>query len=693
MDFSVCRIIGLISGTSRNGVGVMATASSASSPDVFHHSPPRAVTVRVVFFSLLLAAFFGYIEPIIDLKLSNTFLGATHLPPGALGVLVLLLLLNAPLGWLSKKLAFSRREVLCVYIACLFSVLVAGHGAENFFVACLLAPFYYATPENKWLLFLQKYLPSWFSPSLQPSGHLNVAAFRGWYDGAQGVVPWNAWLVPLAAWSTLLLASYIMLACLAVMLRAQWSEKEALAFPLLKFPVEMTAHLDGQGDFWKNRAMWLGFGLAAFIQLANGLHGYFPDVPPIPLTINSAPYLTEAPWNQIGDVPIIVWPLVVGVTFLLTTEISFSLWAFYWLTKFQFIGAWALGYPPATLPGIPGFGGVPAFMSYARIGAYFAYAGGVFWVGREHWKFIARRAFGRQPSTPEEAGEALSYPIAFWGFVLSLGVLIAWSVAAGMRADVAIGLWISYLVIALALTRLVVEGGVLFVQHQWMPLGVMAQLFGSGPNAWLQPQSIVPASFVQTAMIHDLRGFLLPSFVQSFKLARDEKIPLRPLLPLVMSATVVALGVSLWMRVRLGYEIGGTSLNAWTAVAGPKWPPRISAAIMDGTHGRGLLNWIWLGSGVLFTGGLMLLRSRFLGFPLHPLGYLVALTFSMDVLWTSIFVGWLCKALVLKFGGHETYKKATPFFMGVAIGDLTMMLFWLCVDGWLGHVSHQLMPG
>jgi hypothetical protein len=673
----------------------MTGASTVVAQVAVEISQPRAVTLRVVVFSLLFAAFFGYIEPIIDLKFSNTYLGATHFPPGAIGVLFLLLLLNAPLKLVYRKLALARREVLCVYIACLFSVLVAGHGSENFFLACLLAPFYYATPENHWLDFLQKYLPAWFSPSLQPGGHLNEAVYRGWYDGAHGIVPWSAWLVPLAMWSTLLLASYVMLACLAVMLRAQWSENEALAFPLLKFPLEMTAHLESENrenHFWKNRSMWLGFALAAFVQIFNGLHIYFPDVPKIPLTIDSAPYLTEAPWNQIGDVPIMVWPLAVGITFLLTTEISFSLWFFYWFSKSQFILAWALGYPPSTLPRIPGFGGIPAFMSYARIGSFFAYVAGMLWVGREHWKFIARRAIGREQSTPDEREEALSYPVAFWGFLISLGVLIAWSVAAGVRLDVALALWISYLVISLVLTRLVVEGGAILVQHQWMPLGVMAQLFGSGAHGWLQPQSIVPASFIQTAMIHDLRGFLLPSFVQSFKLAREEKIPLRPLLPLVMATIVVSLGISLWMRVRLGYEVGGTSLNAWSAVGGPKWPPRIANVLIESAPDRSVFNWLWLACGVLFTAALMFLRSQFIGFPLHPLGYLVSLTFGMDVLWTSILIGWICKVLVLRFGGREIYKKTTPFFMGVVVGDIAMMLFWLCIDGWQGQMNHQLMP-
>jgi hypothetical protein len=57
----------------------------------------RGVTPRVVCLSLLLAAFFGLVIPIIDVKMSNTYLGAQHLPVGALAALMLLLLIVNPL--------------------------------------------------------------------------------------------------------------------------------------------------------------------------------------------------------------------------------------------------------------------------------------------------------------------------------------------------------------------------------------------------------------------------------------------------------------------------------------------------------------------------------------------------------------------------------------------------------------------
>ncbi len=101
------------------------------------------VTVRVVILCLALAVFFGYAIPIIDYRLFNTFLGATHLPPGAVGVLlVLLLIVNPLLAVVSKRLAFTRNETLTVYITCLFSCLIPGHGGENFIIPNLISPFY-----------------------------------------------------------------------------------------------------------------------------------------------------------------------------------------------------------------------------------------------------------------------------------------------------------------------------------------------------------------------------------------------------------------------------------------------------------------------------------------------------------------------------------------------------------------------
>lgn len=94
-----------------------------------------------------------------------------------------------------------------------------------------------------------------------------------------------------------------------------------------------------------------------------------------------------------------------------------------------------------------------------------------------------------------------------------------------------------------------------------------------------------------------------------------------------------------------------------------------------------------------FAGGRSLARSRFLWFPLHPLGYLLCLTYPMNMLWFSIFTGWLTKTLVIRFGGNNHYQRLIPSFLGLALGDITMMIFWLIVDALASRMGHQLMPG
>jgi hypothetical protein len=366
--------------------------------------PSPGVTPRAVFVCLLLAVFFGYIVPLIDVKLSNSFLGATHLPPGALGALfVLVVVINPLLGLISKRAKFRRNECLVVYISCLFSALVPGHGAENFIVSNLIGPFYFATRENKWLDFLQPHLQPWMTPALNTDGTLNLEAAASWYLPTSTNVPWGAWLVPLLAWGSLILASYVMLGSLSVILRRQWAEREALSFPLLKLPMEMVEDVDvkRKEPFWTNRLMWLGFGIAAFIQTLRGLNLYFPDVPTFPLSINSGPLFTEAPWNQMGWVNIELFPIAIGIAFLLTSEIGFSLWFFFLFIKFQYMAAYGLGYPVGTLPAT--WGTERIMTTFQVIGAYYMLAVLMAWTGREHFAHVAKRAFGRVKADGEKS--------------------------------------------------------------------------------------------------------------------------------------------------------------------------------------------------------------------------------------------------------------------------------------------------
>ena len=67
---------------------------------------------------------------------------------------------------------------------------------------------------------------------------------------------------------------------------------------------------------------------------------------------------------------------------------------------------------------------------------------------------------------------------------------------------------------------------------------------------------------------------------------------------------------------------------------------------------------------------LVFLRQRWVGFPLHPLGYAMTCSYG-DLIWFPFLLVWLLKSLVLRYGGHIGIDTLQTRFPGVyAVGDV-----------------------
>jgi len=82
---------------------------------------------------------------------------------------------------------------------------------------------------------------------------------------------------------------------------------------------------------------------------------------------------------------------------------------------------------------------------------------------------------------------------------------------------------------------------------------------------------------------------------------------------------------------------------------------------------------------------------RFYKWPFHPIGYLTAYSSAMKILWFSFFVGWICNALCMRYGGIILFKKIRYFFVGLIIGDFLMGGAWALL-GFLKDTSYQVFP-
>ena len=123
-------------------------------------------------------------------------------------------------------------------------------------------------------------------------------------------------------------------------------------------------------------------------------------------------------------------------------------------------------------------------------------------------------------------------------------------------------------------------------------------------------------------------------------------------LPLLLAAAVAMVSALLW-DLQMYYVNGAATghVNQWrvSSMASVPWN-----AVADWLHnpkppdGHALLG---MAAGFAITALLTALRGRFVGFPLHPAAYVLNTSFANDFFWGDMFVAWLVKSLVLRYGG------------------------------------------
>jgi len=113
--------------------------------------------------------------------------------------------------------------------------------------------------------------------------------------------------------------------------------------------------------------------------------------------------------------------------------------------------------------------------------------------------------------------------------------------------------------------------------------------------------------------------------------------------------------------------------------------------IQDGTWGTDWTRMLFLGIGATVTGLLYFLRYRFIGFPLHPIGFTIAAMNEMQDNAFTIFLIWAVKTLILKIGGLERYRSTAPFFLGMMMGYVTGVALGVVADFfWFPGAGHEI---
>lgn len=656
----------------------------------------RAVTWRSVLIGLVGGSLICGLTPYNDYALNNVPMVGNNLPVGAmLLAFVFVVFVNAPLSRFWPRRAFGSGELAVMFAMTLTACAVPSAGLLRYLPHLMVRPFWFAREDPEYASVLQRTeLPGWLFPSYADtdrtrwgSDPIATGFVTRWVE--DGPPPIGAWVTPVLAWSIFVFALFGALLCLLAIVRRQWVEVERLSFPLSEVQVALVeAPKPGRGfnRVLSNRLFWLAFGTIFAIHVWNGTANYWPEhVPRIPLGYNLGDVSAGEPWRFMrwDARSCAIFFVVVGASFFVPLHISFSWWAF-------FVGEqiYAMVYSSATND--DPFRGT----NDQHYGALFAFAASLFWLGRRHWVMVAKQAFrGRREGEPTDP--YLSYPVAFWGTVACVTVMVGWMVAAGCTVIAALVAVLTLLTLFLIITRLVAEAGLI---HGMLvaPLGRVWELAAMVGLGKLVPLKSVLVTGMVNATFYDFRE--VPSVYASHGMRVAEKVASiderssrrtgMAFMAALMLALVVGYFVGFYatLRVEYGYassqDIAAlTPINPWGAELNPRWN-MMDQAVRYGSDRQQYIAHNPLAHAVgggAVTAGLFWLRATFNWWPLHPVGYLMLGTFPGRLLWFSVFLGWLAKRITLYLGGSRLFEQAKPFFIGIVVGESVAAGFWMLV--------------
>ena len=563
----------------------------------------------------------------------------------AIFTLLLLLGLSLLLGRFFNGPALTTAELLVIYVMVNMVSTISGATMMTSLIGTLAHPFWYATPENEWRQLFWQHIPSWFTVS-------DTEILRGYFEGDTTFHTaryLRAWTVPVLVWSGFTLLLYGSLLCLSSLLRKQWTENEKLSYPIVQLPLAMAT----DRSFFSSRLMWTGFAISASIRIFAALHDFIPVLPQIPYGYRLDVLFTSKPWNTMGFLWMSTNLAIVGLTYFIPLDLSFSCWFFFWLTRGERVLGSMMGWRSL-------------YLDERASGAWIGICLIAIWVSRRHFVAIGKHLLGRIQM--DESREPASYRTMLLLFIISLAGLLLFCYVAGMSLWVALIFYALFYLLAIALGRVRAELGPPY--HELIrinPRQLMVGMFGSRV---LGARNLTVMTFLY-GFNRCNRAHPMPAQLESLKIGERTGMKSSKL----VMAMAVAIGVgaiaTFWSYLWIAYHYGvSTHLRGW--IRGSGWesfnPLQNWLQYSQGTDFRFMG---FMGGGLAFVFFLYMMRTRFLWWPLHASGYVLsgASWGGMIYFWFPVMVSWLVKFLLLKYGGIGTYRKAIPFFLGLILGE------------------------
>ena len=264
----------------------------------------------------------------------------------------------------------------------------------------------------------------------------------------------------------------------------------------------------------------------------------------------------------------------------------------------------------------------------------------------------------------------MRYRSAAIGIGIGITSLLVFAHYMGLPYHLGIIFFIIYFALAVAITRMRAELGT-----------PMHDLHFTGPEEMMTRVAGTRAFDADTLTVFSIffwfnrayRSHPMPQQLEGFKLAEQTRTGYKQWSAAMVVFGSLAVFVAFWVILHLMYSYGAegkskmtfgaeayNKLDGWLRTPEVGKPPEFFA--------------ITAGFGIAFF--LQFLRMKLPWWPLHPLAFAVTSSWEINLVWGPLFLAWLFKSLILRYGGRGGFHKALPFFIGLMLGQFVVGSIW-----------------
>ena len=272
---------------------------------------------------------------------------------------------------------------------------------------------------------------------------------------------------------------------------------------------------------------------------------------------------------------------------------------------------------------------------------------------------IPTASTNNKQQTTNNSPEALTDRQALLGLAGGLAGLLIFCLCAGVAWWVAAVFFALYLPTIAVITRIRAElGPPLHDFHFMGPDSMLPRVFSTSP---LHRQDMAFFTFSRYALTRAHRSDTMPVGLEALQMAHLKRMEARRLLFAIMLAVVVGSLSAFWAFEHQAYVFGTAARFNQGFGHAQEAHKRMNSWIggtLDARPNSGATT--AMGVGLMTTLVLFALRLRFFGFPFHPIGYALASSWAIHLVWMPLLLAWVLKSATMRWGGLRLYRFSSP---------------------------------